>query len=299
MPSTFLGIDAGNSKTVAMACLATGEVIGVGRSGGGAISGTAPEAPAVAAVLAASDGALANAGIKRDDVASAAFRLAGIDWPEDHEFWEDTVRREWPDLPCWSAANDGYAAIRCGEPSGVGVAVIAGTGAAVAARGERGDLWHMSWWGQYAMGADGLVSEEIKAVSLAELGVASETALGAELLAFYGKSSVAEMLEWFTRRHQPATRADRLSAARTVTAVAGRGVAVLTGSVLMAPASPVVDALDAHLREMVPGAVAHRAVLHPVAGAALDAIAEGCVPVNAETVARLAATAPPAEYFRT
>ena len=173
----------------------------------------------------------------------------------------------------------------------------------------------MSWWGQHAMGADGLVSEAIKAVSLAELGVAPETALGAELLAFYGKSSVAEMLEWFTRRHQPATRADRLSAARTVTAVAGRGDAVaqeivdeqgrrlalyaeiaarkvglrdgsrpisvvLTGSVLMAPASPVVDALDAHLREMLPGAVAHRAVLHPVAGAALDAIAEGGVPVN-------------------
>ena len=334
MPSAYLGIDAGNSKTVAMACLATGEVIGVGRSGCGDIYGTATEAQAVAAVLDAIDGALTHAGIKRDDVGSAAFRLAGIDWPDDHAFWEDTVRREWPDLACWSAANDGYAAIRCGEPSGVGVAVIAGTGAAVAARGVRGELWHMSWWGQHAMGADGLVSEAIKAVSLAELGVAPPTALGPELLAFYGKSSVAEVLEWFTRRHQPATRAEQLSAARTVTAVAGQGDAVaqeivdeqgrrlalyaeiaarkvglrdgsrpisvvLTGSVLMAPASPVVDALDGHLREMLPGAVAHRAVLHPVAGAALDAIAEGGLPVTADTAGRLAATAPPAEYFKT
>ena len=58
MPSTFLGIDAGNSKTVAMACLATGEVIGVGRSGCGDIYGTATEAQAVDAVLAAIDGAL-------------------------------------------------------------------------------------------------------------------------------------------------------------------------------------------------------------------------------------------------
>ncbi len=55
---------------------------------------------------------------------------------------------------------------------------------------------------------------------------------------------------------------------------------VLSGSVLMAAGSPVAEALLAELPGHVPGAVPHRAVVPPVAGAPLDALAEAGIPVD-------------------
>ena len=126
MSEIYLGIDAGNSKTAVLACLSSGRVVGAARSGCGDIYGVTDEDEAVRTVLGAVDAALADAGAARSDVASAAFRLAGIDWPEDEEYWDRALAEAWPGLSR-SLLNDGYAAIRCGEPSGVAVAVNAGT----------------------------------------------------------------------------------------------------------------------------------------------------------------------------
>ena len=329
----YLGIDAGNSKTVALACLASGKVVGAARSGRGDIYGVADEAEAVSAVLGAADTALAEAGATRSDVASAAFRLAGIDWPEDWQFWDTALSREWPGLSR-SILNDGYAAIRCGEPSGVGVAVNAGTAAAIAARGPDGATWDMGWWGQHAMGALGLVSESFKAVYLAHLGAAPQTALGPALVHFYGAADLAELNRLFTRRGHKAGTADMARAARVVTETArqgdpvaadivneqGRRLAfyaeiaarhagldrtdgpisvVMSGSVLADRDSPVTAALADHLPRMLPRAEPRHATLPPVAGAALDALAEGGVAVRPAVAGRLAATIPPPSFFRT
>jgi N-acetylglucosamine kinase-like BadF-type ATPase len=329
----YLGIDAGNSKTVALACLASGKVVGAARSGRGDIYGVADEAEAVSAVLGSADTALADAGATRSDVASAAFRLAGIDWPEDRQFWDTALSREWPGLSR-SILNDGYAAIRCGEPSGVGVAVNAGTAAAIAARGPDGATWDMGWWGQHAMGALGLVSESFKAVYLAYLGAAPQTALGPALLDFYGLADLAELNRLFTRRHHTAGTADMARAARVVTETARRGdpvavaivdeqgrrlafyaeiaarhaglnrtdgliPVVMSGSVLADRDSPVTAALAGHLPRMLARAEPRHATLPPAAGAALDAIAEGGVAVGPAVAGRLAATIPPPSFFRT
>jgi N-acetylglucosamine kinase-like BadF-type ATPase len=329
----YLGIDAGNSKTVVLACLRSGEVVGAARSGCGDIYGAPGEAAAVRTVLDAADAALADAGARRRDVVSAAFRLAGIDWPEDRQFWDEILSREWPGLTR-SILNDGYAAIRGGEPSGVGVAVNAGTAAAIAARGQDGSTWDMGWWGQHAMGALGLVSESFKAVYLAHLGAARDTALGPALLEFYGLASLAELNHWFTRRHQPAGTAEAAKAARVVTDAArlgdpvamdivneqGRRFAfyaeiaarhaklrrneapipvVMSGSVLADRDSLVAAALADHLPRILPEAELRHATLPPAAGAALDAIAEGGVVITEPVVCCLASTIPASPFFRT
>ncbi len=333
MTPIYLGIDAGNSKTAVLACLASGKVVGAARSGCGDIYGVEDEAEAVATVLSAADAALADAGATRSDVASAAFRLAGIDWPEDRQFWDAALSREWPGL-ARSVLNDGYAAIRCGEPSGVGVAVNAGTAAAIAARGPDGAMWDMGWWGQHAMGAIGLVSESFKAVFLAHLGAAPETALGPALLDFYGLADLTELNRWFTRRRNPAGTADMARAARVVTDAARRGdpvavdivneqgrrlacyaeiaarhagldgtdapiPVVMAGSVLTDRDSPVAAALADHLPRTLPRADLRHATLPPVAGAALDAVAEGGITVTQTAAGCLAATIPPPSFFRT
>jgi N-acetylglucosamine kinase-like BadF-type ATPase len=329
----YLGVDAGNSKTAVLACLATGRVVGAARAGCGDIYGVAHEAEAVSAVLGAADAALAEAGATRSDVAAAAFRLAGVDWPEDRQYWDAALAREWPDLRC-SVLNDGYAAIRCGEPSGVGVAVNAGTAAAVAARGPDGATWDMGWWGQHAMGALGLVMESFKAVYLAHLGAAPPTALGPALLDFYGLPDLAELNQMFTRRGHKAGTSDMARAARVVTETARRGdpvaagivdeqgrrlayyaeiaarqagldraggpiPVVMSGSVLAGRDSLVTTALAAHLPRLMPRAEPRHATLPPAAGAALDAIAEGGVPVELAVTAGLAASIPPPSFFHT
>ncbi len=334
MTSCYLGVDAGNSKTVALVCLPSGEVVGAGRSGCGDIYGVEAPADAVLAVLTAVDDALAQAGAHRDDVAGAAFRLAGVDWPEDAAFWEEVLTAEWPSLQRRSISNDGYAAIRCGEPSGVGVSVVAGTSAAIAARGRSGVEWDMSWWSQHAMGALGLVDEALRAVYLAELGVGPATGLSAALVDFYGQPSVTELNHWFTRREGRATYRDRTRAARVVTALAAQGETVavgivreqgrrlamyagiaarkvgllddagpisvvLSGSVLMAAESPVASALLDQLGDHLPGAVPHPATLPPVVGAALDALGEADVDIGTATVGKMAASAPGRDFLST
>ena len=199
-----------------------GEGRGRRRAGCGDIYGARGEAAAVAAVLGAADSALAEAGAGRRDVAAAAFRLAGRRLA-DRQFWDEVLSTEWPG-PTRSILNDGYAAIRCGELSGVGVAVNAGTNAAIAARGPDGTTWDMSWWGQHAMGAFGLVTEALKAVFLAEIDAAPATALGPALLDFYGLPDLTELNRWFTRRRDPADPgAERPRAARVVTEAARQG----------------------------------------------------------------------------
>ncbi|MCM2577159.1 N-acetylglucosamine kinase [Streptomyces meridianus] len=325
MTRLYLGVDAGNSKTAALVCDATGEIVGAGRAGCGDIYGAETPQAAVAAVLAAVGDALAEAGAGPDRLAGAALRLAGVDWPEDREFWQAALAERWRcRLPC-SILNDGYAAIRCGEPSGRGVALVGGTAAAVAARGDDGRLWDLGMWSQHAMGAMGLAHEAVRAIALAELGEAPATRLTQDLPAFYGLESVRELMHWFTRRVGSPGFAERVRCAPAVTdaATAGDPVAraivgeqgrrfaryarvaarqvglldtgqavgvVLAGSVLQAPGSPVVTALLEHLGECVPHAVVHRAQLPPVAGALLDALAEGGLPADPAVRDRIVAS---------
>ena len=330
----YLGVDAGNSKTAALVSTASGEVVGAGRSGCGDVYGaTSPEA-AVDEVMSAIDDALAQAGAEPSTLAGAAFRLAGVDWPEDRSYWDTALTRRCPDLVRRSILNDGYAAIRCGEPSGVGIAIAGGTAAAIAARGPRGRLWDMAWWGQHAMGAIGLANESLRAVFLAELGVAAQTALTEALLTHFDKPSATELNHWLTRREGHATHHDRTSCARVVTETAragdpvaleivreqGRRLAVyagvaarrtglaeaeepvgvvLSGSVLMAPGSPVTAALITELPAQVPMAAPHRGVLPPVAGALLDALAENGVDVTHAVSGRVADTMPGKDFLLT
>lgn len=325
MTGLYLGVDAGNSKTAALVCRPDGEVVGAGRAGCGDIYGAATPEAAVEAVLTAVGEALAAADAGPDRPAGAALRLAGVDWPEDREFWQDALAGHWPaDLPC-SILNDGYAAIRCGEPSGTGIALVGGTAAAVAARGHDGRLWDLGMWSQDAMGAMGLAHEAVRAVALAELGDGPATRLTQDLPAFHGLDSVRDLVHWLTRRVGAPGFAERVRCAPVVTAAADAGDAVaqaivreqgrrfaryagvaarqvglreaggpvhvvLAGSVLQAPGSPVVTALLEQMDDHVPDAVVHRAQLPPVAGALLDALAEGGLPVDAAVRERIAST---------
>src|SRR5947209_14725347 len=113
-----LGVDGGNTKTVALVAALDGTVVGSGRAGCADIySWPTPEA-GIAEIVAAAEGALAAAGARRPDIRAAVFSLAGADWPEDFVL----LRRE---LGAWlgrepPVLNDAIGAIRCGVRNGIG-----------------------------------------------------------------------------------------------------------------------------------------------------------------------------------
>jgi N-acetylglucosamine kinase-like BadF-type ATPase len=354
----YLGLDAGNSKTVAFLCRPDGSVAGAGRTGCGDIYGVTDIRDAVQAVTGCVGQALHSAGVAAAQVRASAFRMAGVDWPEDAEFWRQTLGSAWPELQQMSVLNDGFAPIRCGEPSGVAVAVTAGTGSAVAGRGPGGDEWSLSWWGQDRLGATGMGQEALSALFLAELGIDERPAspdaprpgppsgsaegpgqgqpypLRDALLHRFGEPSVRELLHSFTRREHRRPWQDKGSAASVVlraaadfepvatqivhrhalrTAEYARVAAlrcgfdverdsvpvVLAGSVLTATPPVFAEALIAELRRLMPGSRPVSAALPPVAGAALDALAESGIPVTPGVLAALTESLPDPAFWQT
>jgi len=227
----FLGVDAGNSKTLAVLADGGGNLSGWGRSGIGDIYGAPNEAAAVGAVLGAIDQAIAVAEVQKDAVVAAAFHLAGVDWPEDAAFWLAVLRKHLPHLPAPVVLNDGYALLRCRDPRGVGVAASLGTGPAIAARGPTGSEFAMGFWCQHPMGGSGLGALALEAAFLAELEMAPRTALSAPLCKLFGACDVEDLLHEFTRRGSQLRHAAASRAARTVLRCAAQGDAVALGLV--------------------------------------------------------------------
>ncbi|GAB2587405.1 BadF/BadG/BcrA/BcrD ATPase family protein [Microlunatus antarcticus] len=330
MSSYYLGLDAGNSKTVALVADETGVVLGRGRGASGDIY-SAPDAEGE--VERAVRTALADAGLEPGEVHHAAFRLAGVDWPEDEEHWSTVLAHRLPELGSVSIKNDGFSLLRCGSPDGVGVAINAGTGPAVAARGTDGSEFCLCWWISHPLGGRSLGESAFRAVVDAELGSGRPTLLTDELLTLYGYDDVASMLHNFTRRHPVRPVPDERVAARSVLRAAGAGDAVawgivagqaaafaqlaavaarrtglgggapvpcvLGGSILTSEHPAYREALvEAFAAELGPVDVVASAAT-PVAGALLDALAEGGAALDQQIHDEVLRADHPAEFLLT
>lgn len=328
MTSLHLAVDGGNSKTVAIVCTRSGHVLGAGVSGCGDIYGVADPKDAIAAVMEAVKTALAKSGVKCRHIISSAFRLAGVDWPEDEVYWKNALAHHLPDLNPVSIKNDGFAPLRCGSPKdGLGVAIVVGTGPAVAARASGERSWALSFWSQEPFGGTALGRAALRAVCRAELGIGQQTALKDVLLETYQVHSVEGLLHAFTRleRPRPKRELSRLAptvlewaraedpVARAIISEQARGLAdyaavcakavdydvrrdhfpiVMAGSVLLATNSPFADELMAAVKIAIPTGDPILSALPSVAGAALDAIAEAGYVVDETIVSSLGGTLP-------
>jgi N-acetylglucosamine kinase-like BadF-type ATPase len=199
----LLGVDGGNSKTVVLLATAQGEVVGAARHLGCADVYSAPsEAHAVRVVVGAVQEALQAARATAADVGTAAFSMAGADWPEDMAFLSPALREGLALAAPPTVVNDGVGALEGAVPDGPAVVVTVGSGAATAARGLRGETWHSSWW-QEPQGAHELARRVLAAVYRAELGIDPPTGLRARVLDVVGESDVPTVLHRFTARRQP------------------------------------------------------------------------------------------------
>ena len=88
----MLGVDGGNTKTLALVARDDGMILGTGRAGCGDIYGAGSPGAAVAEIERAVSAALREAGIQPTDLSAGAFSLAGADWPEDFKLLENAMR---------------------------------------------------------------------------------------------------------------------------------------------------------------------------------------------------------------
>jgi N-acetylglucosamine kinase-like BadF-type ATPase len=309
--SWALAVDGGNTKTLAVVAGDDGRTLGLGRAGCADIYNAPTPADALAEIARAAGAALEQAGIGADAIDSAAFSLAGADWPEDftlleRELPERIGLRETP-----LVVNDSLGALRAGSPDWTGVAVVAGTYNAIGARHPDGRVFHLGFWPDGAGGRD-IGRDGLRAVNRAAMGMGPATALTDLALEVYDATDPIALLYAFTRRgglEEPDQ--DRFAPVVLDAADAGDAVAqalvaekgrilgvqarataaqldlpldgirvVLTGGVF---AHPTVRLADATLAEL-PGAVPVRDGLPPVAGALLLALDRVGVTIDAATV---------------
>lgn len=199
--SYFLGVDGGNTKTIALVASADGTVLGAGRAGCGDIY--TPDGPEAAfrEVERAVGTALRHAGLQAADLLAGGFSMAGADWPEDYAFLMEGFQQRRFGRTI-TVVNDAIGAVRAGSLEGIGVAVVAGTGTAIGARAPGGRWWSTSFWQEEA-GSRELSQRALRAVYRAELGIDPPTALTAPVLAFFGVATVEQLLHLLTARDHP------------------------------------------------------------------------------------------------
>ena len=233
-----LGVDGGNTKTIAIVARTDGTILGAGRGGCGDIYAAippedevgateygmgSPEA-ALAAVDAAVAAALDAAGVTAADLLAGAFSMAGADWPEDYAFLRSAMTRRAYGRSV-AVVNDAIGALRAGSLDGTGVVVALGTGVATGARAPDGRTWHASFW-QEANGAHELGRRMLRAVVRAELGLEPPTSLTRRVLDHFGQANVEEVLHLLTARGRTPRQAGTGSLARILIDEAAAGDAV-------------------------------------------------------------------------
>ena len=333
--SYILGVDGGNTKTIALVARMDGTIIGAGRGGCGDIYGAATPAAAIAEIERAVLAALAQAGAHAGELAAGAFSLAGADWPEDFALFEAELRRLSFGRSL-TVVNDALGALWAGAPAGgiptnggAAVSVVCGTGVAIGARGADGRLWHGSFWLE-PLGASELGRRLVRAVLRAELSLDPPTTLTARMLEFYGRARVEEVLHAHTARGATPPDVGRLArllldeadrgdpTARRIALEHGRALGdyalvgarqvgivdlpftlVLAGGMWRHPARLLAETLAECVHAAAPHVHVVESRFEPAVGALFLALELAGVPIDTPLLARLTPTLPPAAFFAT
>ncbi|MGZ4503936.1 MAG: N-acetylglucosamine kinase [Nocardioidaceae bacterium] len=195
----YLGVEGGNTKTVALLARPDGTVVGAARGAGSDIYAYPDPADALAVLHRVVDQALNQAGASSDAVARGVFCLAGADWPEDVTLLEDGLRAPLPSTES-EVRHDSQGHLWAGHPDGHGVAVAFGTALAIGAGHRDGGSWSSANWLPLS-GAHGLGHDAVQAAFAAHLGFGDPTVLAEELPRFYGVDGVHELSHLLTCRN--------------------------------------------------------------------------------------------------
>ena len=123
-----LGVDGGNTKTIALVATLDGTIVGAGRGGCGDIYNAPLEgtnwpdtaAAAIANIEFAVETALQAVRILPSDLLAGVFSMAGADWPEDFALLTSAMRVRGYGRTI-SVQNDAMGVLHAGVANNVGV----------------------------------------------------------------------------------------------------------------------------------------------------------------------------------
>jgi len=219
----LLGIDGGATKTLAAVLDVERGQLHLGHAGPSNEDAVGAEA-AVGALLAAADGALAQAGVERGRLGAAVLAVAGTDTASIAR----NVAATCPEP--WLVVNDvvgAWATATGGEP---GVAAISGTGSNVFGVGPGGLPWRAGGWG-HLLGDEGsgwwFGLESIRAALRDREGSGPPTALTTALCDFFAMPSVEALASHVYSK--PLTKGEIAAFAAEASKLAEAGDAVALG----------------------------------------------------------------------
>jgi N-acetylglucosamine kinase-like BadF-type ATPase len=200
MADYYLGVDIGNTKSLAVVADADGKCLAMGRAGCG--NHEAIGADGFAAVL--NDivtQALTQSGVDRADIKGAGFGIAGYDWDSDQPLMDSTIGSLGLNCP-YKAINDCGIGLVAGASEGWGVVVSAGTSCNAAGRDRHGREGRMSGngmtFGEYGGGWE-LVYSAIQQISRAWSKRGQETLLTDLFVRHCGAKDATDLLEGLAR----------------------------------------------------------------------------------------------------
>ncbi len=332
-----LGVDGGNTKTIAIVAALDGTILGAGRGGCGDIyNGRASTnweeaaAVAIANIEYAVTSALQAAQVETSDLITAVFNMAGADWPEDFAFIQAAMEQRGFGRTIF-VQNDAMGVLHAGSSDDTGVSVVCGTGAATGARAPDGRTWHSSFWQDQAQGAGLLGQKTLDAIFRSELGIELPTTLTPRVLDFFQRNTVEEVLHLFTSRvERSPNNIDRLAPLLLDEAQAGDVVArqivrehgwilgqyalaaaqrvgiertaftlVLAGGVLRHPSTLLADAIIESVRTTSPAVRPTRCRFEPIIGVLFSALEAATVAIDDDLLGKLIPTIPPSTLFST
>jgi N-acetylglucosamine kinase-like BadF-type ATPase len=329
-----LGVDGGNSKTIAVVADRDGSIVGAARGGCTDIYGSfdgfpveIAESAALATLKDVMDAALGTANLSAGDVEAGGFSLAGADWPEDYRFLHAALL-QFGYGGANVVVNDALGPLRAGSPDGTGISVVCGTGNAIGARAPDGRFWHGSHWLESLGGGPALSRSALRAMYRADLGIDPPTALTSRILTLFELEEVESVLHMFSARlgtsrreisriapivldeaangdrtalrivHEHAEKLGEyaLAVGRKVGLVTGPQVLVLAGGVFRHSSPLFGEAISRRVREGLPEVRTIVSRVEPVAGAALLGLEAAGVRITDEIIGRVCATLPAAPF---
>ncbi|MGH2607317.1 MAG: N-acetylglucosamine kinase, partial [Anaerolineales bacterium] len=196
----FLGADLGGTKTHLVIADETGRVLGFGESGP-ANHQSVGYPGMFQALRAALDQASDASGVSVGAIRSAAFGVAGYDWPSQKPAMVETIKRLGLDAPL-TIVNDAISALVAGSEEGWGVSVVSGTGCNC--RGwdrqhkREGRVTGFGTLLGEGAGATELIHRAMQMVAFAWTKRGRATSLSEALAAAAGARGAADLLEGYT-----------------------------------------------------------------------------------------------------
>ncbi|MBE2184800.1 MAG: hypothetical protein IAE89_15325 [Anaerolineae bacterium] len=329
--SYFIGVDGGNTKTIAFVSTSGGSILGAARSGCSDIYGAASAADALEQIKLAVEIALERAGLQSVDIEASYFCLAGADWPEDYAFLDTAISRFGFGRKI-TIGNDSLGALRAGTPDGTGVVITCGTGIATAARNAEGLFWQSGFWQESLCGIE-LGKLALRAVYRSELGIDSPTALTTLVLNHFGQNSVEALLHRFWNREAAPPTSGEVSKLAPIVLnaaeagdIAAEGIVqdhgvrlaeyaivaahkvhlnspsfplILNGGIFRHPGQKLIQAIINHLRPIYPHVTPIRSRFEPVVGALLLALETAGIIITDDIIGKLEYSLPSPELFLT